>query len=90
MGIIAWIILGFVAALIARALLPGRDSEGLFATTLIGMAGAVVGGLIAQWLGFEGLGRFFESRTWVIAIAGSALLLTLVRLAQGGGRARAA
>jgi uncharacterized membrane protein YeaQ/YmgE (transglycosylase-associated protein family) len=84
MGIIAWIILGLVAGLIARALLPGRDSEGLIATLLIGIAGAVVGGLIAEALGFGGLGSFFELRTWIIAVAGSALLLVLVRVAKGG------
>jgi uncharacterized membrane protein YeaQ/YmgE (transglycosylase-associated protein family) len=86
MGIIAWIILGLLAGLIARALLPGKDSEGLFATLLIGVAGAIVGGLIAEALGFGGLGTFFEIRTWLIAIAGSALLFVVVRVAKGGRR----
>jgi uncharacterized membrane protein YeaQ/YmgE (transglycosylase-associated protein family) len=88
MGIIAWIILGLLAGLIARAILPGKDSEGLFATLLIGMAGAIVGGLIAEALGWEGLGSFFDLRTWILAVAGSALLLVIVRLARGGRRPR--
>lgn len=83
MGIIAWVILGLLAGLIARAVLPGDDSIGVIATVLIGIAGAVVGGFIAELLGFEGLGTFFELRTWLIAIAGSMLLLLLVRAIAG-------
>ena len=79
MGIIAWIILGLLAGLIARAILPGKDSEGLFATLLIGVAGAIVGGLIAEALGFGGLGTFFEMRTWIIAVLGAVLLLAGLR-----------
>jgi uncharacterized membrane protein YeaQ/YmgE (transglycosylase-associated protein family) len=89
MGIIAWIVLGFLGGLIARAILPGSDSIGVIATVLIGIAGAVVGGFIAELLGFGGLGSFFELRTWIIAVAGSLLLLVVVRAALGGrGRRR--
>ena len=79
-------ILGLAAGLIARALLPGRDPLGLIATLLIGMAGAVVGGILSEALGFGGLGSFYESRTWIITLAGSAVLLILVRMARGGRR----
>jgi uncharacterized membrane protein YeaQ/YmgE (transglycosylase-associated protein family) len=86
MGIIAWIILGLLAGLIARALLPGQDNEGVFATLLIGVAGAIIGGFIAEAVGFGGLGSFFELRTWIIAVAGAALLLVLVRMVRGSRR----
>jgi uncharacterized membrane protein YeaQ/YmgE (transglycosylase-associated protein family) len=79
MGIIAWIVLGLLAGLIARALMPGRDDVGVIATMLIGVAGAVIGGFIAELLGFDGLGSFFELRTWVIAVAGALLLLAVFR-----------
>jgi uncharacterized membrane protein YeaQ/YmgE (transglycosylase-associated protein family) len=81
MGVIAWVILGLLAGLVARAVLPGRDDVGLFATLVIGVVGAIAGGFIAEILGFEGLGSFFEIRTWIIAIAGSMLLLALLRAA---------
>jgi uncharacterized membrane protein YeaQ/YmgE (transglycosylase-associated protein family) len=90
MGIIAWIVLGLIAGMIARAILPGRDPGGLVITALIGMAGAVIGGLIAEWAGFEGLESFFEVRTWILAILGSLLLLALYRAATGGRGRRAA
>ena len=86
MGIIAWIVLGLLAGLIAKAVLPGNDPGGLIITTLIGMAGAVIGGFIAEWAGWGGLSSFFEIRTWILAILGSLVLLALYRAATGGGR----
>ena len=86
MGIIAWIVLGLLAGLIARAVLPGHDAVGMLATMLIGIAGAVVGGFVAELLGFGGLGSFFELRTWIIAVAGALLLLAIVRSLPGGRR----
>jgi uncharacterized membrane protein YeaQ/YmgE (transglycosylase-associated protein family) len=50
MGILLWIIFGFVVGLIARALMPGRQSMGYVMTTLLGIAGSFVGGLIASWI----------------------------------------
>ena len=87
MGIIAWIVLGLLAGMLAKAIFPGDDPGGVIVTALIGMAGAVIGGLVAEWLGFEGLGTFFELRTWIIAILGSMLLLGLYRMATGGRHA---
>jgi uncharacterized membrane protein YeaQ/YmgE (transglycosylase-associated protein family) len=81
MGIIAWIALGLLAGLIARAILPGDDSVGIIVTLLIGIAGALIGGFIGELVGFGGLGDFFELRTWILAVAGSVLLLAIVRFA---------
>ena len=50
MGIIGFILLGLIAGAIAKAIMPGDDPGGIFVTTLIGIAGAVVGGLIASAL----------------------------------------
>ena len=47
MGIIAFIILGLLAGIIAKAVMPGRDPGGIIVTTLIGIAGALLGGFIA-------------------------------------------
>jgi uncharacterized membrane protein YeaQ/YmgE (transglycosylase-associated protein family) len=45
-NIIAWIILGFMAGAIAKAVYPGHQGGGIFATTLLGIAGAFVGGTL--------------------------------------------
>ncbi|MFN7216426.1 GlsB/YeaQ/YmgE family stress response membrane protein [Microcystis sp.] len=43
-NVISWIILGFIAGAIAKAIYPGRQGGGIFATTLLGIIGAFVGG----------------------------------------------
>ena len=88
MGIIGFIILGLIAGAIAKLILPGDDPGGFIVTTLIGIAGAVIGGLIASALGIGDLDEFFDIGTWLIAIAGSLLLLILYRVFTGGDTAR--
>jgi uncharacterized membrane protein YeaQ/YmgE (transglycosylase-associated protein family) len=87
MGIIGWIVLGLVAGLIAKAIMPGDDPGGLIVTTLIGIVGAIVGGFIASALNIGDLDEFFDIGTWLIAIAGSLLLLALYRAVAGRGHA---
>jgi uncharacterized membrane protein YeaQ/YmgE (transglycosylase-associated protein family) len=84
MGIIAWIILGLLAGMIARAIMPGHQSIGILRTLVLGVVGALIGGFVAELLGFEGLGSFFELRTWIIAVAGAFVLLLIVRVATSG------
>ena len=75
MGIFAWIILGLLAGLIAKALLPGEDPGGIIITTLIGIAGALIGGFVVRALGFgDPIDEFFDWSTWLGAIAGSVRL----------------
>jgi uncharacterized membrane protein YeaQ/YmgE (transglycosylase-associated protein family) len=88
-GIIAFIILGLLAGIIAKQLLPGSDPGGIIVTTLIGIAGALVGGFLAGALfDADPLDDFFSISTWLTAIAGSVLQLWLYRLFVGsrGGR----
>ena len=87
MGIFAWIILGAIAGLIAKALLPGEDPGGIVITTLIGIAGALIGGFIVRALGFgDPIDEFFDISTWLGAIGGAALLLVLYRVLFGARR----
>jgi uncharacterized membrane protein YeaQ/YmgE (transglycosylase-associated protein family) len=83
MGIIAFILLGLFAGAIAKLILPGDDPGGIIVTTLIGMAGALIGGLIASALDIGDLDEFFDLGTWLIAIAGSLLLLLAYRAIVG-------
>ncbi len=78
MGILAWIIVGLVAGAIAKALHPGKDPGGFIVTTLIGIAGAVVGGWISSLFGF-GTVDGFNLGSLFIAILGAVLLLFLYR-----------
>jgi uncharacterized membrane protein YeaQ/YmgE (transglycosylase-associated protein family) len=83
MGIIGFIILGLIAGAIAKAILPGDDPGGIIVTMLIGVAGALLGGVIASALNIGDLGNFFDIGTWLIAIAGSLLLLVVYRMVAG-------
>jgi uncharacterized membrane protein YeaQ/YmgE (transglycosylase-associated protein family) len=49
-GIVGWIILGLLAGLIARAILPGDQPGGIIVAALVGIAGALIAGFVAQAL----------------------------------------
>jgi uncharacterized membrane protein YeaQ/YmgE (transglycosylase-associated protein family) len=85
MGIIAWIVLGLVAGLLANMLIPGRRSQGLILTCAIGIAGALLGGWAATRLFHlhHALHGFFNLSTWLTAIAGAAVLLLAYHLVTG-------
>jgi uncharacterized membrane protein YeaQ/YmgE (transglycosylase-associated protein family) len=90
MGILALLVLGLLAGLVAKLIMPGDDPGGLIVTMVIGVVGAVVGGLLASALGFGGLSGF-DLRTFFIAVLGSLLLLVLWRAVdrpRSGGRRR--
>jgi len=82
-GIISWIVVGLIAGLLAKLLLPGDDPEGLIITTLVGMAGAVVGGVLISVFGGAGATGF---NIWSILMAtlGAVVLLLVYRLITGG------
>jgi uncharacterized membrane protein YeaQ/YmgE (transglycosylase-associated protein family) len=84
MGIFAWIVLGLAAGLIANMFIPGRRSQGLIITCLIGIAGALLGGWLATKLfHIHSLKGFFNLSTWLTAIAGAAVLLLAYHLVSG-------
>jgi uncharacterized membrane protein YeaQ/YmgE (transglycosylase-associated protein family) len=78
MGIIAWIVLGLLAGLLANVLIPGRRSQGLILTCVIGIVGALLGGWVATKLfHVHSLQGFFNLSTWITAIVGAAVLLLI-------------
>ena len=90
MGVIAWIVLGLAAGLLANMLIPGRRSQGLILTCLIGIAGALLGGWVATKLfHVHSLQGFFNLSTWVTAVVGAAVLLLAYHLLSGqSGKSR--
>jgi uncharacterized membrane protein YeaQ/YmgE (transglycosylase-associated protein family) len=87
MGIIAFIILGLLAGIIAKAILPGEDPGGVIVTIIIGVAGALLGGFLAGVI-FDAhpLDEFFDVSTWLTAIVGSIILLLIYRAIAGKQR----
>ena len=86
MGFIAFLLLGLLAGVIAKALLPGRQSTGWFLTLVLGVIGAVLGGWLGGALFGGGLGNFFDLRTWLLAIAGSIIVFLIYGAATGKRR----
>lgn len=79
MGIIGWIIVGLIAGLLAKFLVPGDDPGGVIVTILIGIAGAFVGGILMSLLfGTSGTSGFIGSI--LVATLGAIILLLLYRL----------
>jgi len=88
-GIIAFIILGLIAGVIAKAILPGKDPGGIIVTTLIGIAGALIGGLLAGAIfDADPLDEFWDLSTWLTAIIGAIILLAIYRLVAGNRSSR--
>ncbi|MBD0317409.1 MAG: GlsB/YeaQ/YmgE family stress response membrane protein [Thermoleophilia bacterium] len=84
MGIIGWIILGLLAGVIAKAILPGDDPGGIIVTAIVGVVGAFLGGLIARALGLgDPIDEFFDISTWLAAIIGAIILLVIYRVVVG-------
>jgi uncharacterized membrane protein YeaQ/YmgE (transglycosylase-associated protein family) len=73
MGIIAWLILGLVAGFIASKLV-NKQGEGLAMDIVLGIVGAVVGGFLANLMGFHGI-TGFDIYSILISIAGAVVVL---------------
>jgi uncharacterized membrane protein YeaQ/YmgE (transglycosylase-associated protein family) len=71
------LILGLVAGLLARAILPGRQDLGLIFTTLLGLGGAIVGYLIFNRLFGIGDHDVFDLGGLLGAVIGALILLFL-------------
>jgi len=78
LNIIAWIVLGFIAGAIAKAIYPGRQGGGIFATTLLGIVGAFVGGTLLHFIqtgNFSIAGASLSIPGIVVAILGAIVFI---------------
>ena len=74
-GVVSWIIWGLFIGMIARLLVPGRQGIGIIWTILLGVAGSVLGGLLATKVLHIGEVGSFDFGSFVIAVLVSTLLL---------------
>ena len=81
MGIIAWIVLGLIAGILAKLIMPGKDPGGMIVTIIIGIAGAFIGGFVSSFLGF-GAVTGLDLRSILVAVGGAILLLLIYRLVK--------
>ena len=83
MGIIGTIIIGLLAGIVAKFLMPGRDPGGFIITILLGIAGAFVATYLGQAVGWYRAG---EGAGFIGAIVGAVIILLIYRLIAGRSR----
>jgi uncharacterized membrane protein YeaQ/YmgE (transglycosylase-associated protein family) len=79
MGILLWIVFGLVAGAIAKVVMPGPDPGGWLVTMLLGIGGAIIGGMIATSFGFGAM-TGFDIRSLLISVGGALILLIGYRI----------
>ncbi len=86
MGVFAWIAVGLIAGLLARAVVKD-DRAGCIYTIVVGILGALIGGALMQAAG-RGSDSFtdFSLKSVIVAVLGACLLLLLRQAISGRGR----
>ena len=83
MSILIFLIFGFFVGLLARALLPGRQGMGLMMTTVLGVIGSFLGGLLGNMISGAPFDRIHPA-----GMLGSILGAIIVLAVTGMGRGR--
>ena len=83
MGILGWILFGVIVGALAKLVMPGRDPGGIIVTMLLGIAGAVLGGLLGRAMGLYSAG---EPAGFIGSFIGAVALLALYRMMVGRRR----
>lgn len=76
-AILSWIVFGLIVGALAKLVMPGNDPGGIIVTILLGIAGALVGGLIGRAMGFYGPD---QTAGYLMSIVGAIVLLALYRM----------
>jgi uncharacterized membrane protein YeaQ/YmgE (transglycosylase-associated protein family) len=76
MSFLIFLVFGFIVGLIARAILPGSQKMGFVRTTLIGVAGSFIGGLIGNIISGDAL--HVHSAGWIGSIIGAIVLMVIL------------
>lgn len=77
MGFISWVFFGLVVGIIARCLMPGKEHFGIIMTVVLGVVGALIGGVVSTFLGFGNVNGF-NIYSIVVATVGSIVLLFVI------------
>ncbi len=81
MDIILWIVFGLLVGIVAKLIMPGRDSGGVIVTVVLGVIGALLGGWVGRALGWY---REGEPVGFIMAVVGAVIVLALSRLTLSG------
>lgn len=76
-NLLGWLAIGLVAGVLGKLLMPGKDPGGFIVTILLGIAGALLAGFLAQAIGIDLAGAWAN---YAAATVGAILLLILYRV----------
>ncbi|MEW6335992.1 MAG: GlsB/YeaQ/YmgE family stress response membrane protein [Acidobacteriota bacterium] len=76
------LLVGFVVGLVARLLVPGVDSMGMILTTVLGVAGSLVGGFLGGLVSRPKEGAKFHLAGFLLSVVGAIVVLVLWRLVR--------
>jgi uncharacterized membrane protein YeaQ/YmgE (transglycosylase-associated protein family) len=82
MNLVTWLVLGLVVGILAKLIMPGKDGGGIVLTTLLGIAGAFVGGFIGSLVGLGSVSDFSVG-SLALATLGALILLWAHRQLRG-------
>jgi uncharacterized membrane protein YeaQ/YmgE (transglycosylase-associated protein family) len=88
MGLVGWVVVGFLAGALSGAVVPGRSARGCLPNILVGVLGGIIGGYGARQSGFGDASGFLGAV--VVAFVGAVIVRLLVEsiAADRGGRGR--
>lgn len=89
MGILGWIVVGFLAGLLAKVIVPGGSKEpgGFVGTTILGIVGAIVGGFVFSLVTHNNGFRTHFDLPSILWAAGGAIVVVAIERAIAGRRA---
>jgi uncharacterized membrane protein YeaQ/YmgE (transglycosylase-associated protein family) len=82
-GILSWLIVGLIAGILAKWIMPGRDPGGIIVTILIGIVGALVGGFLVGLVMPGDAITGINITTILVATLGAIILLAIYRWFAG-------
>ena len=85
MGIFSWIIVGLIAGVLAKWIMPGEQKAGFFVTMALGIVGGLLGGFVMSLITGEGV-TDFNLTTLLVATAGALVVLVAYGFLRKGDR----
>jgi uncharacterized membrane protein YeaQ/YmgE (transglycosylase-associated protein family) len=80
MGWLAFLILGLIAGVIARIVIPGKQPGGFWVTLLLGVLGAMLGGWLGSVLfGVNAMDEFWSWESWLFSVIGALIVILIAQ-----------
>ncbi|MEU4365075.1 GlsB/YeaQ/YmgE family stress response membrane protein [Promicromonospora sp. NPDC023987] len=84
MGWLAFLILGLIAGVIARIVIPGKQPGGFWLTLLLGVLGAFLGGWLGSVIfGVDASAEFWSWESWLFSVLGAIIVILIVQAIFG-------